>query len=60
VETPFGYHIIKVTDRQAARTVPFSEVTGRIEEYLEQERRGEKARAFVEQLKAQGQVEVLI
>ena len=60
VETPFGYHVIKVTERQPPRTVPFAEVTGQIEQYLQQERRGEKAREFVEQLKAQGKVEVLI
>jgi peptidyl-prolyl cis-trans isomerase C len=60
VETPFGYHVIKVTERQPGRTVPFSEVTGQIEQYLQQERRGERARAFIEQLKAQGNVEIMM
>jgi peptidyl-prolyl cis-trans isomerase C len=60
VETPFGYHVIKVTERQPGRTVPFSEVTGQIEQYLQQERRGEKARAFIEQLKSQGTIEILM
>lgn len=35
VETQFGYHIIKVTDRQEARTVSLEEVEGTIREELE-------------------------
>jgi len=38
VETPFGYHIIKVTERKPAETVPFSEVKNRIEDYLKSQK----------------------
>ncbi|HEU0265647.1 MAG TPA: peptidylprolyl isomerase [Geobacterales bacterium] len=34
VETKFGYHIIKVTDKKPAGTTPFDEVKERIMEYL--------------------------
>ncbi|MFH1279831.1 MAG: peptidylprolyl isomerase [Candidatus Eisenbacteria bacterium] len=34
VETQFGYHVIKVTDRKNAQAVPFEEVKGQIEEEL--------------------------
>lgn len=36
VETQFGYHIIRVTDRREARTVPFEEAKDGIEEGLNQ------------------------
>ena len=60
VETQFGYHVIKVTDRRAARTVPFAEVAPRIQEFLEQQQRQEKGKALVEQLKAKGKVQIFI
>jgi peptidyl-prolyl cis-trans isomerase C len=60
VETQFGYHIIKLLERRPERTVPFSEVTGQIEQFLQQQQRQQKAQAFVEQLKSKGKVEVLM
>ena len=60
VETQFGYHVIKVTGRQPARTVPFAEVTSQIEEFLEQQQRQTRAKAFVDALKARGKIEIFI
>jgi peptidyl-prolyl cis-trans isomerase C len=60
VETPFGFHVIKVTEKRPARTVPFSEVAAQIEQYLRQEQQQEKTKAFIDQLKTRGKVEVLI
>jgi peptidyl-prolyl cis-trans isomerase C len=60
VETQFGYHIIKVTDRRASRAVPFDEVKERIAGYLRQQRQQEKTNALIEQLRAKAKVEVLI
>ncbi|MCP5404709.1 MAG: SurA N-terminal domain-containing protein [Pseudomonadaceae bacterium] len=37
VQTPFGWHIIKVESIQPARALPLAEVRGRIEETLKQE-----------------------
>jgi len=59
VETQFGLHIIKVTDRRAARTVPFTEVTQQIREFLQGQKRQEATTAFIDSLKSKGKVEVL-
>jgi peptidyl-prolyl cis-trans isomerase C len=60
VETPFGYHIIKVADKQASRAVPIEEVKPQIEQFLQNQQRQEKTQAFIESLKAKGKVEILI
>jgi peptidyl-prolyl cis-trans isomerase C len=60
VESQFGFHIIKLTDRQPARTVPLDEVKAQIQQYLENQARQEATQAFVEGLKAKGKVEILI
>ena len=60
VETPFGFHIIKVIERRAPRTAPFSEVSGQIKDFLTQGEREKKLEQFVEQLKAKGKIEILV
>jgi peptidyl-prolyl cis-trans isomerase C len=60
VETEFGYHIIKVVDRQPPRAVPLAEVRGRIEEYLQNVNRQRITQAFVQSLRSRGKVEVFI
>jgi peptidyl-prolyl cis-trans isomerase C len=60
VETPFGFHIIKVADKQAARTVPIDEVRPQIEQFLQNQQREQRTQSFVETLKAKGKVEILI
>jgi peptidyl-prolyl cis-trans isomerase C len=60
VETPFGFHIIKVADKQAARTIPLDEVKPQIEQFLQNQRRQEKTEAFINSLKEKGKVEILI
>jgi peptidyl-prolyl cis-trans isomerase C len=60
VETQFGYHIIKVAEKQPARTVPIDEVRPKIEEFLQNQQRQEKTEAFINSLKAKGKVEILI
>jgi peptidyl-prolyl cis-trans isomerase C len=60
VETTFGYHIIKVAERQAERTVPLDEVRPQIEQFLEDQNRQNQTQAFVEVLKAKGKIEIFI
>jgi peptidyl-prolyl cis-trans isomerase C len=60
VETPFGYHIIKVTDRKPGRTVPYDEVKAQIANYLQQQQQREKADALVDRLRAKAKIEILI
>lgn len=60
VETEYGYHIIRVTDRRAARVVPLAEVRKDISQFLTQQQQQQKAEAFVNGLKAKAKVEILI
>lgn len=60
VETQFGFHIIKVVDKQPSRAVPLDEVRPQIEQVLEGQNRQQQAQAFVETLKAKGKVEIYI
>ena len=60
VETPFGFHIIKVHERRAPRTAPLTEVAGQIKEFLTQGQREQKLEQFVEQVKAKGKIEILL
>lgn len=60
VESQFGYHIIKVTERKAPETIALDEVAPRVKQYLTQQRRKERADAFVKQLRSKAKIEVLI
>jgi peptidyl-prolyl cis-trans isomerase C len=60
VETDFGYHLIKVIEKQPGRTVPLEEVKPKIQQYLEAQNRDKQTGDFVKGLRAKGKVEVLI
>jgi peptidyl-prolyl cis-trans isomerase C len=60
VETEFGFHIIRVAEKQAARTVPLEEVRPQLEQYLERQNREQQTDAFVRGLRAKGRIEILI
>lgn len=60
VESPFGYHVIKVTDRRAPRDLPLLEVDPQIRQYLTQQQQQLKSDAFVAQLKAKSKIEIYI
>ena len=60
VQTQFGYHIIKVVDRKPARTVSYDEASGRIKEYLNEQRKQQHADEFIAALKKKSKIEVLI
>jgi peptidyl-prolyl cis-trans isomerase C len=60
VTTEFGYHIIKVTDKKAAATVPYDQVSGRIVEFLTSQKKQERAEQFVEAAKKRARIEVLV
>jgi peptidyl-prolyl cis-trans isomerase C len=60
VETSFGYHIIKVTDRQEAgepSTTPFAEAKDQILNYLTQNAKGEAAQAYIKSLRDAATIE---
>ena len=60
VETQFGYHIIKVAEKQPSRTVPLEEVRPQVEQYLQNQNREQETEAFVKSLRSKGKVEILI
>ena len=60
VETPFGFHIIKVLERRGPRTTPLAEVGGQIKDFLEQGQRESKLEQFVAQMKAKSKVDILV
>ena len=60
VESQFGYHIIKVAEKQTQRVVPLDEAKGQIEQYLGQQNRQAETEAFVNTLKTKAKIEILI
>ncbi len=56
VETQFGYHIIKVTDRKEAGVTTFEQAKDNIVETLTQRRQAELAKEYIESLKAQANI----
>jgi peptidyl-prolyl cis-trans isomerase C len=59
VETQFGYHIIKLTDRREAGVTPFPEVKEDIKSNLKQERIREEVTKWIEELKSKAKIEVV-
>ena len=60
VTTQFGYHVLKVTDRKPARTVPYDEALPQIKQFLEQQKKQQAADTFIEGLKKKAKIEILI
>jgi peptidyl-prolyl cis-trans isomerase C len=60
VESEFGVHIIRVADRQAARTLPLDEIRPQLQQFIVEQRRQEQTEAFVNTLRAKSSIEILI
>ena len=60
VETPFGFHIIKVIEKRPPYTAPLEEVGGQIKQFLEQGQREKKLDDFVTQAKSKSKIEILV
>lgn len=58
VSTPYGFDIIKVTDRRAAGSTPLPEVQERIRSVLEKYERQKRQADFVAQLRQKAKVEL--
>jgi len=56
VETRFGYHIIKVTDRKEASLKSFDDAKDGIIKNLENNKKGEIAKQYIESLKAEANI----
>lgn len=57
VETQFGYHLIKVVDRQDAGTMSFDEMKPTIDEHLKQQKVSDLLTAYLADLKSKAKIE---
>lgn len=57
VRTKFGWHVIKVTDRKDAGTMPYDEVKAQVSAYLEGGKRREAVRNVIDTLKAEAKID---
>lgn len=60
VETQFGYHLIKVTDKKPEKTLTYEEVKDRLAEKLKQEKVEKEARLYIDNLKKNAKIEKLL
>lgn len=60
VETEYGYHLIKVTDRKDAGVSSFAEMEPRIEQHLKSEKVSQQLGQYVNQLKTAAKIEILV
>jgi peptidyl-prolyl cis-trans isomerase C len=60
VETDFGFHIIKVTDKTDEKMVPYENAKKRITQRLIQEKKQKEMNKYIAKLKNQGKVEIFL
>lgn len=60
VESPFGFHVIKVLGRRPPRTVPIEEAAPQIKDFLTQGQRQTRLQQFIEQSKAKTKIDFLV
>jgi peptidyl-prolyl cis-trans isomerase C len=60
VETQFGYHIIKLTDKKSPETVAFKDARPRIEEYLKDQKIQAAVNAYLDEARKGAAIEILL
>jgi peptidyl-prolyl cis-trans isomerase C len=60
VETQFGYHLIKVTDKKEAGKVSFEEAKEKIKDYLEQQKMAQEVTQYVSELRQKAKIEKFV
>ena len=58
VETRFGYHIIKLTEKEDAKTLAYDDVKEKLKDKLTQEKLKETMPTFIDSLKAKAKIEI--
>ena len=58
VETRFGYHLIKVTDRRPEGTITYEDAKARISQNIKKEKDSKVIRQYLEGLRAKAEIEV--
>ena len=56
VQTQFGYHLIKVTDKKSPRTVGYDEVQLKLEQHLKKEKEKSAIQAYIDNLKKSAEI----
>ena len=57
VETRFGYHLIKVTDKTPEGTMPYDDVKERLGEFLKQQKIQEEINVYVKRIEEKAKIE---
>ncbi len=57
VETQFGYHLIKVVDKEPASVMGYEDVKDKIGQYLKQEKTGKELKRYIEELRKKAVIE---
>jgi peptidyl-prolyl cis-trans isomerase C len=57
VETRFGYHLIKVVDKQPEKTIAYADVKDRINKYLKDQKLKTERRLYFDKLKKDAKIE---
>lgn len=60
IETPFGYHFIKVKAKEAAKTLKLEEVKNEIAAHLRRLKQGEASRLLLDDLRKEAKVKILL
>jgi peptidyl-prolyl cis-trans isomerase C len=60
VETQFGYHIIKLTEKKPAETTDIKDVKAKIEEYLKGQKVNEAIQKYITDVKKTAKIEILL
>ena len=60
VETQFGYHIIKLTERNPAATVDFKDAKAKIEEFLKGQKVNEAIQKYLTDTRKTAKIEILL
>lgn len=60
IETPYGFHIIKVLEKKPAHVVPLEDEKQDITDFLKDKKAGDLAKTFVDTLRKKAKVQVFI
>lgn len=60
VESQFGYHLIKVTEKKPAGIRPFEQVKAPVEQHLKAQKAGQLRAQYIEELKAKAKIETFL
>lgn len=60
VETSFGYHIIKLTDKKSAESIDFKDAKARIEGYLKGQKVNDAVQKYIAEARKTAKIEILL